>query len=276
MKYVLAAALLVYGITGSFAAGRSERTAGEIQTERFSYERIESVAVERGNIFSVFVTGTTGGGGRVEDGLAEGEIIMPENSPFTVTHRRYGARLVVTVTGRSLFPPAGRYEIHLSVNPDAATDIAVDTGEVTLSALGGTTHVRTDTGGVTLSDCYGEIDTITDTGRQEYSRTAGILNAESDTGRIVVDDHEGEFHLWTDTGRITGRDILVTGDSTVRSDTGEIDLDLLNELDDFTFDIESDTGVIAVGEVRGRGDVTQGSGPIRIKGKTDTGDVFIR
>ena len=271
MKYILTALLWGACVLAASASGNAEGASENARVEGFSYDRIESVAVERGNIFSVYVTGS-----RVESGRAEGEIIMPVNSPYTVKHRRYGERLVITVTGRSLFPPAGRYEIHLTVDSDGAADIATDTGEVTLSALGGVTHVRTDTGGVAMTDCYGEIDTITDTGRQEYARTAGIVNAETDTGRIVVDDHEEEFHLWTDTGSITGRNLLVTGDCTVRSDTGGIDLDFLNELADFSFDIESDTGVIQIGEMRGRGGLRHGSGPIRIKGKTDTGDVIIR
>lgn len=277
MKYLLPAVLWGVCVAAAFASGNAEGLSENARVEGFSYDRIESMAVEGGNIFSVFVTGSSGGGGgRIQDGRADGEIIMPENSPYTVKHRRYGERLVITVTGRSLVPPAGRYEIHLTVDSDAATDIATDTGEVMLSALGGITHVRTDTGRVAMADCYGEIDTITGTGRQEYTRTAGVLNAESDTGRIVVDDHEGEFHLWTDTGSIVGRKLLVTGDCTVRSDTGGIDLDLLNELDDFSFDIESDTGVIRIGEIRGRGDLRHGSGPIRIRGKTVTGDVIVR
>ena len=280
MKYILAAVVWTLCIPGTFASGSAERSAGETRVERFSYDRIESVAVEGGDIFSVFVTGSpaegSAGESRVLRRRAEGEIVMPANSPFDVRHRRYGERLVITVIRRRPVPRAGRYEIHLAVDPEAATDIAVDTGEVSLSALGGVTHIRTDTGSVAVTDCYGEIDSITDTGRQDFHRTAGILNAESDTGRIVVDDHEGEFHLWTDTGGITGRNILVTADCTVRSDTGRIDLDLLNELDDFIFDIESDTGIIEIGTIRVRGDLETGTGPIRIKGKTDTGDVFIR
>lgn len=274
MKYIPAAVLWGMCVLGAFASGTAEEAADaaakEAQAERFSYDRIRSVAVERGNIFSVFVTGSSG------SRRADGKIIMPEKSPYKVKHRRYGDRLVITVTGRSLLPATGRYEIHLTVGTETAADIAVDTGEVNLSGIGGIKHVRTDTGGVYMADCFGEIDTITDTGRQEYTRTAGILNAESDTGGIIVDDHEGEFHLWTDTGGILGQEILVTGNSTFRSDTGDIDIDLLNELDDFSFDVESDTGAIRIGETRGRGDLKTGSGPITIRGKTDTGDVLIR
>ncbi|MBW2092016.1 MAG: DUF4097 family beta strand repeat protein, partial [Deltaproteobacteria bacterium] len=66
--------------------------------------------------------------------------------------------------------------------------------------------------------------------------------------------------------------LKITEDSSFRATSGKIDLDFINDMDEFTFDLRSSSGRIEIGSTKAKGKLLIGNGSIRIHGKTSSGD----
>lgn len=93
---------------------------------------------------------------------------------------------------------------------------------------------------------------------------------------MEISDHEGGLSLESSSGKQAGRNIRITKDSSFRTTSGKINIDFINDIDDFTFDLHSSSGRIKVGLTTAKGRVVTGKGKILIKGKSSSGEQTYR
>ena len=228
-------------------------------------EGVVRVVVSRAGIFDVSVKGYSGSSVHVEVRSSSPEDRIVESltgGELTISPER-GDRV------RSIGSRAP--ELLLRVPEATALSIETGTGGILVETVAGAKSLGTASGGIVVRSSRGSIEARSSTGSQRYDYVTGDIRAESATGAIELTNVEGRADLQSATGRLWGRNVRVTADSRLRTSTGRIEIDFANPLEDFTFVLQSVTGLIDVGGTEARGKVQRGSGPLRITGQTTTG-----
>lgn len=284
--------LLMFG-TATFGLGTGE--AGDV-----SYGNIGSVVVDAGT-FAVQVRGTRGSTTSLE--------VRDPPDNYTVLHSVSRDRLQVWVERKfTLFNRGHRGQIVLEVPEDVELELmtstgAVDvrdiaaerlsvettTGRVQISQVAAAMTVETSTGAVTITDAAGSFSVTTttgsievlgvtgdvraesSTGRHRYEKVIGDVNARSTTGRIEIDGLQGTVSLRTSTGNQEGRRLVLTGDSSFESSTGNIEMDLAGDIEQYEFDLRSSTGSLRAGGEESQRRLFLGGTGFSIHGTSSTG-----
>jgi hypothetical protein len=265
---LLAAAALLAWVAAVPGAG-AEGLFEEGSADSFSFEGCDELAVEKGAVFSVEVTGGPGS-------AIQAEVVRPRGSGLEVKRERSGRSLRLWVERRPLAWSPGEHRLSLRVPRDCRLAVETGTGSIHVEGLRGDQRLRTDTGRITVRQCRGAIQAATDTGSQVFSRVEGELQAGSDTGGIVLSEFRGRLELRSDTGSLEGRSVVLTGDCQLATDTGSIDFELEDGLEGLAFELASDTGLLWVGSAKGRRRLALGGGPLKVRARSDTGSISFR
>ncbi|MFP4375792.1 MAG: DUF4097 family beta strand repeat-containing protein [Spirochaetales bacterium] len=273
---------------------------GQREGGSFSYDGVDRLTVEAAS-FEV----------TVEPARERGIGMQIKNKPdeYTVYHERNGNEIRVWVEKSfSLFsrPHNGQLEFgvpddieieirssvgNVEVEGIAGVDVVVrtSTGSVEMESIRGSLGVTTSTGDIDLKDIDGEVETQTTTGRIEMHWIRGPVNARSSTGRQVFEDVQGDIDATSTTGRIElvrtrgavalktstggqrGSDVLLSGPSRFESTTGNIEIDIEQEVDELEFDLRSTTGSLEVDGDRSQRKLFLGGSGFRVVGSTSTG-----
>lgn len=292
-RSVLAVAVLIVFAQCLFAGGTREEGS-------FSFSGIEEIAVDAGT-FDVTVQTTNGGSVSMEVRNS------PEN--YRVYHTVRGDSVEVWVersfslfggfhSGDLLFrvPTTASIAIETSTGDVVASglmgdeiDIRTSTGAVQLRDVDTDVELRTSTGSVTVEGSRGEFDVRTSTGSialvaiegsvrarsstgsQRFRTVRGDIDAATTTGRITFEDTAGSIRSESSTGRQTGSNVSLSEDSRFESTTGDIEIDIRENVDLFEFDLESTTGSLAVGNEQSQRRLFLGGSGTRVEGETSTG-----
>ena len=260
---------------------------GETYDESETYRGVEKVDIF-GETVDVEIIG--GSSNSIDLELIQ----IPES--YTITHTKNGSTLNIRViSGTTWFSGNIDPRMELSVPDSVDIDIENSTGDVIVENIEGKNfNIVTSTGDIQLNDIStninvksttgdmefdkidGDIKAKSSTGGQDYSNIFGDINAESSTGDKTLYDVKGKLDLTSSTGSITGKKVELTDDSNFRTSTGDINLDLINDMDDFSFDMTSSTGDIQIEESKGSGKLKFGNGSIKITAESSTGEQTIR
>jgi hypothetical protein len=153
---------------------------------------------------------------------------------------------------------------------------ATSSGKIMVESCDGGKNLRASSGAVIVRDAGGDIRAKTSSGAHTYEGISGSISAESSSGRINVSNSEGSIDLSASSGKLTATTVNITGDSSFKTSSGAIDIDFTNSIDDFSFELESSSGLISAGGTRAKGRVSSGSGAIRIRGKSSSGSQTYR
>lgn len=155
-----------------------------------------------------------------------------------------------------------------------------DTGAVKMKDIScSTAWLEADTGTVTLENSTtGDATLTTDTGAVHVTNSTveKSLNAEADTGSIkLIDSTLNDIVVDTDTGsfHVNGTDF-----NTIEAnlDTGSINIEAPGSRDDYSLELETDTGSVKInGSKEGKSLDQKGDTNKSIKAETDTGSVII-
>jgi hypothetical protein len=268
---------LLLGLFLSILAPRLASASGaadQVRTNNFSYDGVARVQVLNAEIYSIEVSGTS------EQGLTA-EVRAPSDTRVGIEHRRSGDTVMIRSFRTSrlfgwLGPEAGTHRLILRVPRSCELEITTATGSITVADVSGAKKLQSDTGSITLRGCEGNTVATTETGSQTYSALRGDLSARVETGSINLTDVEGAMSVETATGGIQAISLRLTDDSSFTAQTGSITLELTQSLEDFSFQLRSDTGSIVVGGTQARGRLVVGGGRIRLQAETDTGGVRIQ
>jgi lia operon protein LiaG len=145
------------------------------------------------------------------------------------------------------------------------------TGSIDIRRSEGDYVVRSTTGSIAITSVNGDLEVSSSTGRQRYQEVIGDIDARSTTGRIELSDTEGRLRLRTSTGRQIGTGVLLAGNSSFDSTTGDIEMDLANDVDALEFDLSSTTGSLRVASDRSQRELFVSGTGFTVTGSTSTG-----
>ena len=275
--------------------------------ETFEYSGIEELQVD-GMFFRVRVEGYSGnrvqGVVKVPQKLVQGDYVE-------VSHAKRGSTLTVRVEKKKVVIPPFTEEAVIEIRVPAETGIdlktssgvieieMIDADEIRLSSSSGIIHaqdlaagsisassssgaisingcrgplqIKSSSGRVTAREVTGDISAGTSSGGQTYEAVEGNIRAQSSSGKISIHDQTGTLDLKATSGALEGNDVLLKGDSSFTTSSGRITFDFRNDIDDFSFDLSSSSGIINAGRSKAKGELVFGSGKIRITGRSTSG-----
>ena len=248
----------------AFSEGKTEAAL----QDSFQVSGIKKIDINEAAIFDLEIKGYSGSMVRVE--------VYAVNEKDLLVHRTSGpgdSELIISYTREKEMRSIGASAPRAVIRVPSAMDLAVrtTTGNINVETVNGPKRLVSTTGTITVRSSKGRVSAGSTTGGQRYDYVEGDIVAESTTGGIEVTNTQGTLDLESTTGGQEGREITLTGDSRFQTSTGRIEMDFVNPIEDFTFDLSSATGRMEVGESKVRGTLVQGEGSIRIVGRTRTG-----
>ncbi|OHD08495.1 MAG: hypothetical protein A2086_14765 [Spirochaetes bacterium GWD1_27_9] len=158
-------------------------------------------------------------------------------------------------------------------NIEALVDVKTSSGSITASKLLSQNKVsfKTSSGSIKIEDIKADIKIDTTSGKQIYKNITGNINANASSGDIYIEFEKGVLELKTTSGKISGKDITITGNSFFKTTSGNISMAFKNSIENFTFNLRTNSGRLEVGDQRTKNELITGNGKIKIKGESSSG-----
>ena len=150
-------------------------------------------------------------------------------------------------------------------------NIKSSSGKISVRDVAGNISVESSSGSQKHEEVNGNIKAKSSSGRQSYEAITGDIAAVASSGSITIYEQTGSLDLRATSGRLEGRDIMLNSDSSFKTSSGKISFAFENDFDDFSFNLESSSGVLRVWQSRVKGTLMLGDGPIKITGKSSSG-----
>jgi DUF4097 and DUF4098 domain-containing protein YvlB len=278
----------------------------ESMEETFEYSGVDELRVD-GRFFTVEVSGHTGdsveGRIRIPENLYEGNyvevvhsksggVLKVEVKKLKATIPRVSEKALISIRAPrdvviNLMTSSGSIAVEgfetdtirlksssgkiEAMDLSAGIDIASSSGSQNIQQCKGTLTVKSSSGRISARDVAGDMSVESSSGSQTYEEIDGNIKAKSSSGRITINRQTGALDLRATSGKLEGQEVKLTGDSSFQTSSGRIRFEFENDFDDFSFDLQSSSGVLRVGESRVKGTLILGNGPIKITGKSSSG-----
>lgn len=154
--------------------------------------------------------------------------------------------------------------------------VVVTSGDVEIEDMTGRLEVESTSGDVNLDDIDGNIRTRSTSGDLEIRQFSGDIQSRSTSGEITVSRGKGALSLRSTSGNIEGYDLEITDDLYLQASSGEIEIELVNDMEDLNFELETGSGDLRAGRRSGEKDlyIKRGDG-FWVRGVTSSGDIEI-
>ncbi len=196
---------------------------------------------------------------RVPDGI---EVVVDNSS---------GDVYASDLTGRNIRLEASSGDIEAN---DIGNDLLLETssGDIELTGLNGNLRSKSSSGDQRLRKVKGDIDGRSSSGRISLDDIVGDIVAETSSGGIELDGFKGGLKLESTSGSLNGDEIELTTNSSFRSSSGSIDMELVNEIESLNFDLDASSGSLRIGGRRAEDRyIDRQGGDIEIKGVSSSG-----
>ena len=150
--------------------------------------------------------------------------------------------------------------------------LSTTSGDVTLRMINGNVSMRSTSGDQEYFDITGDLKTQATSGDIEIAKLNGDLDVTSTSGDMDFDDVSGRINATSTSGDIQGEYILLTQDSRFKSTSGNIYMELKNDLDEVGFDLRATSGDLEVGRLDGEDHLVIRRGDILVTGISTSGD----
>ena len=158
---------------------------------------------------------------------------------------------------------------------DAEGDVTSRTssGAQHLEKVKGAVSCRSSSGSLALSDIEGDVNAETSSGSVTLIRITGrTVTMQSSSGSQRLETVNAALDIKSSSGEITGEKITLAGDSTLRTTSGAVILELTNR-DDCSFTLTSSSGSLAVGDRGSRKRLAVPGGDLRVKASSSSGSI---
>lgn len=148
-------------------------------------------------------------------------------------------------------------------------------GDIILKDVEANAKVQSSSGDQRIREIKGDLDAESSSGNIALMYFDGKVRIESTSGDINVNNGKGLAGLRTTSGTIEGADLMLVSDLTIQSTSGDISLYLMNDPDDLSFDLESNSGDLEVGRYDAEDELYIKTGSIWVRGRSTSGDISI-
>lgn len=148
-------------------------------------------------------------------------------------------------------------------------------GDFRMERVGGTLEAGTGSGDIELQDGEGRISLSSSSGDLELRGVSGDIGATSSSGEVTVVDGEGVFSLASTSGSVVAEEISLRNSSRFRSVSGDIELVLRGEPEEYSYDLRTVSGAIRVGDIQAGNRFTRDGGSLLVEGRTTSGSIIV-
>ncbi len=242
--------------------GRGDRGDYEIKS-RLDGDRVEIWVDSRSN---------RGWGSRIS--YSKLELTVPADTELRIKNTS-GDIYMRGVSGRSMKVSSTSGDIELS-DMAGPLEVSCTSGDIEIDDIVGELEAGTTSGDIEVSGLQGDSEVGSTSGDIEIVNFQGDLWAHATSGEIDLRRGRGALKLKTTSGNIDGYGLEITGDIELRASSGDISLELTNDLRDLNFDLESSSGDLRVGSRRADDEmyIKNGDG-FWVRGETSSGDLDI-
>jgi DUF4097 and DUF4098 domain-containing protein YvlB len=199
--------------------------------------------------------------GKITAGQFETDTVRLKSSSGKIKAKDLSARIEISSS-------SGSQDIQQC---EGTLNIESSSGRISVRDVAGNVSVESSSGSQTFAEIDGNIKAKSSSGRQSYETIVGDIKAETSSGSITINEQTGELDLSATSGKLNGHSVKLTGNSSFQTSSGRISFEFENDFEDFSFDLQSSSGMLRVGESRVKGTLKMGSGPIKITGKSSSG-----
>lgn len=150
------------------------------------------------------------------------------------------------------------------------------TGDSELSNITGNIDVQSSLGDQKYEQITGNIKSSCSSGDVRISNVKGNVDLSSSLGDIDFENYIGNPTINSSSGDISGTNVELIDMITIESTIGDVHFDLVNKMDDLSFDLETNIGTININKdghkIEGRDKLVINKGKILVKGSTNSGD----
>jgi DUF4097 and DUF4098 domain-containing protein YvlB len=149
-------------------------------------------------------------------------------------------------------------------------------GNLRLDSITGNMDIVSSSGNMAIHNMTGSLVSACDFGKQTLENVNGNIKARTNSGSIVLDNTKGKLELNTSFGNITGKGVRLTESSSFDVSSGHLKIDLLNDMKELRFELQTSSGKITVNkeDVKDTSDqaLSIGKGAILVKGTSTFGN----
>lgn len=150
------------------------------------------------------------------------------------------------------------------------------TGDSELSNITGNVDIQSSLGDQKYEQITGNIKSSCSSGDVRISNVKGNVDLSSSLGDIDFENYIGNPTINSSSGDISGTNVELIDMITIESTIGDIHFDLVNKMDDLSFDLETNIGTININKdghkIEGTDKLVINKGKILVKGSTNSGD----
>jgi len=157
-------------------------------------------------------------------------------------------------------------------NMEAELTIKCTSGNITLESHNGNAELKTTSGNLKINEVNGNLTANATSGNIQIYNVSGNTSADCSSGNIKMGDIIGMLHVGTSSGNIRGEGIKLTGESRFKASSGNITIELRNDEDELSFDLDAGSGNLRAGSSRADDRLILTKGPIKITGISSSGN----
>lgn len=149
-------------------------------------------------------------------------------------------------------------------------------GNISAKMIEGETTAKSTSGSLVFENLMNGASLKTTSGDIKLSVLRGHLNAKTVSGDITLADVTGELNIKSTSGSQRGDKIMLTASSYFSSVSGDITMNLDNQIDALGFDLRSGSGRLSAGESQSDKKLKISRGDIMVTGSTTSGNQIFR
>ena len=160
------------------------------------------------------------------------------------------------------------------------TKLHTSYGDFVAQDLSGEFKLDTDYGDISLKNSSGSLQVSSNYGDINSQEISGDIDLKTIYGDITTVNLKGLLNIYTEHGDVSGRSMLIEELASIKSGYGEIDLQIVNPITDFTMDLNTEFGDIKLDradtELKSQNRLKTGNGKLKLNVRTEFGDIKIR
>lgn len=197
---------------------------------------------------------------------------------ISVSERERDGKAHVYVHGRNswLFDSPGNPQIEVRVPAGINLNIENGSGDTGIRGVRGELLIRSGSGDIEISDTGGSLEIVTGSGEVTVERFVGDLAIETASGDVEMEECVGRFAVDLASGSVDGRRMEFRDTSRFTTASGDIEIEMRNDLSDFRYRMATASGDLRWGDTRGGRELSGGGGQYELVLESASGSIEVR
>lgn len=219
-----------------------------------------------------------------------------QSRDYRIDIAQTGDRLTIEIHQKRAFRifSTGQPKLSVTVPENAMLEISTASGDIRLQevitgelrvssasgdmegrGISGSLEFSSASGDLNLGGMQGDISAKTSSGDIQIRRVEGLMSFQSSSGEITIGEATGGLEAKTSSGDIRFENLSIFQGARFASVSGDIELDVLGTLSEYSIECKSTSGDIRVFDYRTEDRLNAGDGDVPLTAATTSGDISI-